>query len=102
MPWFADLQARVAQLQEWTANFEVRATAVLPYSMWLPGMFNQVRWHGCGDDDGGGGDNGAAATRLASSAAADAEPPPHTHRRVLLTRLISLSPPCLPYTRRWH
>ena len=44
MPWFADLQARVAQLQEWTANFEVRAAAVLPYSMWLPGMFNQVRW----------------------------------------------------------
>eukprot|EP00937_MAST-01D_sp_MAST-1D-sp2_P002352 g2352.t1 len=42
LPWFADMQARVGQLAEWTANFVGRHLAVLPYSLWLPGMFNQM------------------------------------------------------------
>ena len=34
--WFADLLVRVDQLQNWSAEL------VLPYSLWLPGLFNPM------------------------------------------------------------
>jgi dynein heavy chain len=39
------MRLRVTQLREWTGHLSHRSWAVLPYSLWLPGLFNPTSFN---------------------------------------------------------
>jgi dynein heavy chain len=40
--WFPDMIARAGQLKKWSGLFKSQPHAVLPFSLWLPGLFNPM------------------------------------------------------------
>jgi len=45
LSWFADLIKRCDQLTAWSSLFTDRPEEALPYSMWLPGLFNPTAFN---------------------------------------------------------